>query len=51
MHYIRSGKGKPLLLIHSLGGSCRSRSPILDDLAVEGEFIAIDLPGSEKRRL
>lgn len=45
MHHIRRGNGKPLLLIHGLGGSWRSWSPILDDLATEREVIAIDLPG------
>ena len=45
MHHIRRGMGKPLLLIHGLGGSWRSWSPILDDLADEREVIAVDLPG------
>lgn len=45
MKYIRRGAGKPLLLIHGLGGSWRSWSPILDDLAAEREVIAVDLPG------
>lgn len=45
MHHIRQGTGKPLLLIHGLGGSWRSWSLILDDLAAEREVIAIDLPG------
>lgn len=45
MHHIRRGSGKPLLLIHGLGGNWRSWSPILDDLASEREVIAVDLPG------
>ncbi len=45
MNYIRRGAGKPLLLIHGLGGSRRSWQTIIDDLALEREVIAIDLPG------
>ena len=45
MHHIRRGAGKPLLLIHGLGGSWRSWQTILDPLAAEREVIAIDLPG------
>ena len=42
---IRIGQGKPLLLIHGLGGSWRSWEPIIDVLADSREVIAIDLPG------
>jgi len=45
MNHIRRGTGKPLLLIHGIGGSWHSWSTILDFLAVEREVIAIDLPG------
>ncbi len=45
MNTIRRGQGAPLLLIHGLGGSWRSWTPILDALAAEREVIAIDLPG------
>jgi len=45
MHHIRHGSGKPLLLIHGLGGSWRSWRPILDGLATERQVIAVDLPG------
>lgn len=45
MNYIRRGAGKPLLLIHGIGGSWRSWQTILDPLAAEREVIAIDLPG------
>jgi len=45
MNYVRRGAGKPLLLIHGLGGSWREWGPILDDLSAEREVIAVDLPG------
>jgi len=45
MNHIRRGSGKPLLLVHGLGGSWRSWSTILDSLATERQVIAIDLPG------
>ena len=45
MNYVRRGAGKPLLLIHGIGGSWRSWNTIIDDLALEREVIAVDLPG------
>lgn len=45
MNYIRRGAGKPLFLIHGIGGSWRSWQTILNDLALEREVIAVDLPG------
>ncbi|MBA2645659.1 MAG: alpha/beta fold hydrolase [Pyrinomonadaceae bacterium] len=45
MNHIRRGAGKPLLLIHGIGGSWRSWQTILDDLAQTREVIAVDLPG------
>jgi pimeloyl-ACP methyl ester carboxylesterase len=45
MHHVRLGHGRPLLLIHGLGGTWRSWLPVLDRLAAEREVIAVDLPG------
>ena len=45
MHTVRRGAGKPILLIHGLGGSWKSWSTISDQLAAEREVIAVDLPG------
>ena len=45
MKYLRSGSGKPLLLIHGIGGSAKSWSTISPALAERRDVIAIDLPG------
>lgn len=45
MHQVERGAGRKLLLIHGLGGSWRSWSPILDALSAQRQVIAIDLPG------
>ncbi len=45
MHYERRGAGKPLLLIHGIGGSWRSWNTVLDYLAKQRDVIALDLPG------
>jgi pimeloyl-ACP methyl ester carboxylesterase len=45
MHHVRRGSGRPLLLLHGLGGSWREWGPVLDGLAAERELIAVDLPG------
>ena len=45
MHAMRAGVGKPLLLVHGLGGTWRSWTPVLETLARTREVVAIDLPG------
>lgn len=45
MQNTRSGRGKPLLLIHGLGGSHRSWDTVSNALAKARDVIAIDLPG------
>lgn len=45
MQYARHGNGRPLLLVHGLGGSRDSFDPITGALAAEREIIAPDLPG------
>lgn len=45
INFEKQGKGKPLLLIHGLGGSLHSWDIVMDDLAQAREVIAIDLPG------
>ncbi len=45
MEYDRLGHGRPLLLVHGLGGSRASWSTIIDALARERDVIVVDLPG------
>lgn len=45
INVIRRGTGKPLLLLHGLGGSWRSWDTVLNSLAAQRAIIAIDLPG------
>jgi pimeloyl-ACP methyl ester carboxylesterase len=45
IHFVRQGKGRPLLLVHGIGGSSRSWDPIVQELAAAREVIALDLPG------
>ena len=45
INVVRDGQGPPLLLVHGLGGSWRSWSPIHAALASHREVVAIDLPG------
>jgi pimeloyl-ACP methyl ester carboxylesterase len=48
VNHVRRGEGKPLLLLHSLGGSLVQWSPVLDRLAEHREVIAVDMPGFGK---
>ena len=42
MHQLERGTGPKLLLVHGLGGSSRSWSPVLDALSVTRTVIALD---------
>lgn len=45
MHYVRMGSGKPLLLVHGLGGTWRWWETVIPGLAEQRDLIGIDLPG------
>ncbi|RJY09400.1 alpha/beta fold hydrolase [Aurantiacibacter aquimixticola] len=45
MHHTRAGRGRPLLLVHGLGGSSHSWDTIAPQLSQVREVIAVDLPG------
>ena len=45
MHCVRAGQGRPLLLLHGLGGSWRSWCTVLPALRRGRDVIAVDLPG------
>lgn len=46
MNFISQGQGRKILLVHGLGGSWKSWSPIIDQLSKQRQVIAVDLPGS-----
>ena len=45
IEYERRGSGRPLLMIHGLGGNRRSFDTIAEALSRERELVLIDLPG------
>jgi pimeloyl-ACP methyl ester carboxylesterase len=45
LNYERHGAGKPLLLVHGLGGSIRSWDSIVPMLGHARELVLVDLPG------
>ena len=45
MHFVRRGRGRPLLLVHGLGGNVHSFDTLMAALVAEREVIAVDLPG------
>ena len=48
LHTVRRGAGRPLVLVHGLGGNWQSWERILEALAAHREVIAVDLPGHGK---
>jgi pimeloyl-ACP methyl ester carboxylesterase len=45
LHCTRIGEGPALLLVHGLGGTSFTWSPVLERLATAREVIAVDMPG------
>ena len=45
LHSERHGAGRPLLMVHGLGGSARSWDPIIPALSRSRELVVVDLPG------
>ena len=45
LHNERHGAGRPILMVHGLGGTVRSWDPIIAALSASRELILIDMPG------
>ena len=45
MHTVRTGSGRPLVLVPGIGADTSTWRPILAPLAAEREVVALDLPG------
>jgi pimeloyl-ACP methyl ester carboxylesterase len=45
LHYVRRGRGEPLVLIHPLGAELVVWEPVMERLARDRDVIAVDLPG------
>jgi pimeloyl-ACP methyl ester carboxylesterase len=47
IHYVESGEGRPILMIHGLGGTLHQlRRPLMEEFGEGYRLIAIDRPGS-----
>lgn len=45
MHTVRTGSGRPLVLVPGVGADTGTWRPILDGLSAQREVVAVDLPG------
>ena len=45
LHYIRAGRGEPIILIHPLGAELVVWEPVIELLGAERDVIALDMPG------
>jgi pimeloyl-ACP methyl ester carboxylesterase len=45
LHYVRAGRGEPLVLLHPLGAELIVWEPVVPLLAAERDVLALDLPG------
>lgn len=50
LHYEQTGDGRPLLLLHGLGGDGGSWAPVIPRLAAERRVLTVDLPGFGRSR-